>query len=173
MSEEIKQSSPGDTPSSRMSGILGILGGLIISVTAGSALGMFVLGPRLAPASAPYRSQASAAPDTYSSGGTVSNPQSLYVLENIVLNPAESNGTRFLLLSVAVALRDDASAAILKTRDPEIRDRILNLFGNKTTARLAEASARNALRQDVKDTLQAMFPTEHIQAVYFPQFVIQ
>ena len=49
-------------------------------------------------------------------------PPEMHLVENLVLNPAESGGGRFLLFSVALEVGSPAGLASLKERDAELRD---------------------------------------------------
>ena len=64
---------------------------------------------------------------------------SVHLLENLVLNPAGSNGARFLLLSVAIEAGSPAVATEMTTRDAELRDIILTALGGKTVDQIGRA----------------------------------
>jgi flagellar protein FliL len=100
-------------------------------------------------------------------------PKSLHTVENLVLNPARSGGTRFLMATVAIGVRDDATAAELKERDAEVRDVLLSVLGSKSVTELSEVSARDSLRAELRGSLGSIVRAQSIQQVYFPQFVIQ
>lgn len=155
--------------------IVGIAGGVVISIVGGAFLGALVVGPRISPKVSPMLPApvAYTASVAQASHPASSRPAHLYVIENLVLNPSGSNGSRFLLLSVAIAASNESTLSLLKSRDPEIRDRILGLLGSKSVDEVWEASRREELRQEVLATLKPLFPYESIHAVYFPQFVIQ
>jgi flagellar protein FliL len=53
----------------------------------------------------------------------------VHLLENLVLNPAGSGGSRFLLLSVAIEVGKAKAAESFKNRDAELRDIILTSLG--------------------------------------------
>lgn len=157
--------------------LLSLAAGVVVSVAIGACIGLFLLGPKLAPSKAAAQSHQAPVEEDSATEEHQTEPSKaplpVYVLENLVLNPAGSNGTRFLLLSVAIAVKDEAGIALLKARDAEIRDNLLSLFGSKSIDQVWEASARDGLRQDVVTTLAPLFPSGVIKTVYFPQFVIQ
>lgn len=97
----------------------------------------------------------------------------LYTISDLVLNPAGSGGTRFLMLSVAFDVKDSAAVEMLKQRDAEIKDAVLALVGAKTVEQLAEISAREPLKVEIKDLVQKIAKKKFIKRVSFPQFVIQ
>jgi flagellar protein FliL len=97
----------------------------------------------------------------------------LYTISDLVLNPAGSGGTRFLMLSVAFDMKDSAAVETLKQRDAEIKDAVLALVGAKSVEQLAEVSAREPLKVEIKDLVTGIIKKKVIKRVSFPQFVIQ
>ncbi len=155
---------------------LPLIGGIAAGLALGAGLGLIVLGPRLSasPAPAPTPAvQAHGGKSEKEADGKKTESAPMYQMDNLVLNPAGSNGTRFLLLSVALEVKDAGTADLLKSRDAELRDTILRLFGSKTAEQVSEASARDQLRVELLATLEKMFPQGAVRKVYFPQFVIQ
>ena len=98
----------------------------------------------------------------------------LYTISDLVLNPAGSGGTRFLMLSVAFDMVDSTGVESMKQRDAEIKDAVLALVGGKTVDELAEVSAREPLKVEIRDLVAKITKKpKAIKRVSFPQFVIQ
>jgi flagellar FliL protein len=97
----------------------------------------------------------------------------VYTLTDLVLNPAESGGTRFLLLTIAFELTNQATHDAMKARDAELRDQILATIGNKTVDQLSNVAARDSLKGELRDVASKLFKKKAVRRVYFPQFVIQ
>jgi flagellar protein FliL len=98
----------------------------------------------------------------------------LYTISDLVLNPAGSGGTRFLMLSVALDMKDSSAVEALKARDAEIKDAVLALVGGKTVEQLAEVSSREPLKVEIRDLVGKITKKpKSIKRVSFPQFVIQ
>lgn len=98
----------------------------------------------------------------------------LYTISDLVLNPAGSGGTRFLMLSVAFDMKDSSGVEAFKQRDAEIKDAVLALVGSKTVDQLAEVSAREPLKVEIRDLVGRITKKpKAIKRVSFPQFVIQ
>ncbi len=103
-----------------------------------------------------------------------SGPPPLYTISDLVLNPAGSGGTRFLMLSVAFDMKDSAAVDVLKQRDAEIKDAVLALVGAKTVEQLAEVAAREPLKAEINALVSTIVKQKKlIKRVSFPQFVIQ
>lgn len=100
-------------------------------------------------------------------------PAAVYQIDNLVLNPAQSGGTRFLMLTVAFQVKDETVMEQMKLRDAEVRDAILTVIGSKTVEQLVDIAARNPLKAELKDSVAPLFPKEAVTQIYFPQFVVQ
>lgn len=97
----------------------------------------------------------------------------VHLLENLVLNPAGSGGSRFLLLSVAIEVGEAAAAESLKSRDAELRDIILTALGTKSTEELTDISRRESFKEEVVVAIKGRFGKKSVKSLYFPQFVVQ
>lgn len=97
----------------------------------------------------------------------------VYTLDNLVLNPAQSGGTRFLLLTISFELAKAETVDAMKARDAELRDLVLVTVGNKTVEQLSDVAARDSLKAELKTAATKLFKKRAVKRVYFPQFVIQ
>jgi flagellar FliL protein len=176
MAEEtiIVEETPVAPKQSALAGTMLTAGAVAAGVAIGISVGLFVLGPRLAPGGGTHTAAAAPASEPSSGeGGTHSGPSPIYLMENLVINPANSGGSRFLLISVGLAARNEAGVTLLRERDAELRDNVLRIFGAKTIEQVADISARDGLRAELAAQLDKVVPHGTIRRVYFPQFVIQ
>jgi flagellar protein FliL len=147
---------------------------IVAGLAAGGAAGLFVLGPTLA-----HKAQAQAATPAKSEKkpGEISKEADvakvLHAVDNLVLNPANSGGTRFLMVNATFELKDASALERMKLHDPEIRDVLLNVLGTKTVEELADVTKRDPLKKELIAAIQRLFPDAGVTHVYFPQFVIQ
>jgi flagellar protein FliL len=155
----------------------------------GAAAGAFALAPKLMAPSEPRLAQALLPTDTVFGEpaaavaaspfdddlpvGRSSEPRLLFLVENVILNPARTNGTRFLMLSVAFEVRNNQVSEQLRNREPEVRDLLLRVVGNRTVEELSTAEGRDSLRIELRNNVRALVPPGSVGRVYFPQFVIQ
>jgi flagellar FliL protein len=154
--------------------LIGLLAGGIL---AGATLGFFVVGPMFV--GAPDAHAATADSTSHDEGDDEGEHKegegatSLHVMENVVLNPAGSGGTRFLMMGAVFEAKDAAVVGELKARDAEARDVVLRVMGSKSVDELAETSNRERLKAELIDSMNVLFKKGAIRRVYFPQFVIQ
>lgn len=98
---------------------------------------------------------------------------SVHLLDNLVLNPAGSGGSRFLLLSVAIEAASAAKVAAFKERDAELRDVVLTALGNKSVDQLTDIAGRDSIKTELQTAIIARFGKKSVKRLYFPQFVVQ
>lgn len=157
---------------------------VLLGLGGGTALGVLVVGPLVAPRLAqavPAGGQpptegevvptdGEAGPASGESGPVES---ALFQVENFVVNPAGTEGTRFLMLSMAVEVADSAVVARMRTREPEIRDTMVRVVGRRTVRELADVSLREELAGDLRAALDSLFGSGTVERLFLPQFVIQ
>ena len=136
----------------------------VAGVVAGIAAGLFGVGPILA-------KRRTAAPAKHTEEATSS--AIVHPIENLVLNPAGSGGTRFLMVTATFELKDAAGEQLMKDREAEVRDRILGLLGKKTIDELSDIGNRDAIKKEMLEAVSPVFPKGAVLKVFFPQFVIQ
>ncbi|MDB4917732.1 MAG: fliL [Gemmatimonadetes bacterium] len=161
---------------------IALYGVIAIGLAIGAGVGLFVVGPTFAKRASAQAPAASAEHGAREPGkareGKDGKAESgaaktLHVVDNLVLNPAGSGGTRFLMVNATFELQDGTNVELLKTRDAEVRDVLLALLGSKTVEQLTDISTRDVLKKEMIAALAPLFPKGTINRVYFPQFVIQ
>ena len=105
--------------------------------------------------------------------GEAAAEAAVHLLENLVLNPASSGGSRFLLLTVAIEAGNAKAAEDFKGRDAELRDIILTSLGVKTVEELTEIARREQFKTELKTAINEKFGKKAVKSLYFPQFVVQ
>lgn len=146
-------------PKSKLGLILGIVG-----ILAGAGAGLFFTGPMLA-------KKRTAAPAAKHEAPVVAAVT--HAIENLVLNPAGTGGTRFLMVTATFELKDGATEQLMKDHEAEVRDHILALLGKKSVDQLTDVTQREDIKREVLDAVSPMLPKGSILKVFFPQFVIQ
>jgi flagellar protein FliL len=146
---------------------------LVVGLLAGGGAGAMLLGPKFAEPSVVVLTPEEAEQRDRAERQRRDGPAVMHSFENLVLNPAGTGGTRFLMVSAAFELRDSKLADQLKAREVEVRDRILLILGSKTVDELAEISKREQVKEDLRAGVESMFERGSVIEVYLPQFVIQ
>jgi flagellar FliL protein len=160
-----------------MAKLLPLIGGIVGGLVLGGILGFTLLGPKLSHKAAAGPAAADSAATAKKDAGPEAKkgdaPPPIYQVDNLVMNPAGSGGSHFLLMSVALQLKDASSLEVIKGRDAELRDAILRLFSRKTSDQISDISARDQFASELMAVLDRMFGAGTVAKIYFPQFVIQ
>ena len=152
-------------PASKLGGKRGVLIMAFAGIAAGAAAGLFGVGPVLAKRRSAVVEKPKAA--------AMADASVVHAIENLVLNPAGSGGTRFLMVTATFELRDGSVEQQMKDHDAEVRDHILALLGKKTVEELSDITLRDTMKQEILTGVSELFPKGAVRKVFFSQFVIQ
>ena len=156
--------------------------GLLIGLTLGGAvlgglLAAFVVAPRIIARQAPGVADSAAAGGEHGTGEGEGEgkgePAKVVVLENLIVNPAGSQGSRFLMTTVAFAVADDKGQKLLDESKVELRDRVITVLESLTLAQLTAPGARDSLKLRIAMVAGEMLGPKATVKVFLPQFVIQ
>ena len=154
--------------------------GLLVGLTLGGAvlgalLAAFVVAPRIIARQAPAVAEGATTDTAHGDGGDkgAGEPVRLMELENIIVNPAGSQGTRFLMTSVAIGVADEKGQKRLDDRKVELRDRVTTILESMTMAQLTAPGARDTLKGRIATMAAEIIGTRAPVKVFLPQFVIQ
>jgi flagellar protein FliL len=182
-----QQAVPDDTETAKPAGLkakLPMIALVAVGLAVGGGTGAKFIGPMVAGmmgrgSSAPkdttaHEGKAEAdAKEHDSAEAAKSSAPSVLLLENLVLNPAGSGGSRFLLLSVGIETSSANTTTEFQARDSELRDIILTALGSKTVDNLTDISARESIKAELQAAIAVRFGKGAAKRLYFPQFVVQ
>jgi flagellar FliL protein len=158
---------------------------IVVGLGLGTGAGMFFVGPRFfggpTAASAESTEEDDAVAHGEQSDGHGEAPAeggeegggTIHTIANLIVNPAGSNGSRFLLVDLAVGLTSEEAVTELEQRDAAARDELLLLLGSKTVQELADVSNRAGLKDEIQILVSELLTSGSAHEVFFPRFVIQ
>lgn len=97
----------------------------------------------------------------------------VYVIEDLVVNPAGSGGMRYVCVSVGLESTDASVIGELTLRDAQIKDALITIFGSKSVDELVDVQSREVMRKEIQDRIEQVLPPAGLDAVYFVNFVLQ
>lgn len=150
-----------------------IVGGAIV----GGLLAAFVVAPKLIARNAPSAVGAKGAAEPPKKEAEAGDPLlkegKVVSLDNIIVNPAGSQGSRFLMTSVAFEVDGAEAEKALRAREVEVRDKVTSILEAQSLASLTSPGARDSLKRRIADSIAPMIGSNAKLHVYLPQFVIQ
>lgn len=151
--------------------IIGIgAGAFLLQIAIVYLLIALFLVPKITASGAGQASPAEAAaaqPESHTEG------QFVFVVKDLIINPAGTGGTRFLMATVGVETASDEELKSIEKKDVLVRDVLNTILASKTIEMLDDQTRREGLRREIRDSLQRSIHPEKISQVYFSKFIIQ
>ncbi|NOX36590.1 MAG: flagellar basal body-associated FliL family protein [Calditrichaeota bacterium] len=97
----------------------------------------------------------------------------IHQLEDIIVNPAESQGSQFLLINLAFEVKSEDDVELLKQREVIVRDILIQLLSGKTLLELDGPDDKELLRKEIIERVSKVLPKGHLYNVYFSNYIIQ
>lgn len=150
---------------------------LALVVTVGAVAGGWLGGPVLAPtmkqvlAAVPWGGGGSHGDDGHGASGEEEG-EGLPTIDNLILNPANSGGSRFLIATLVLDA-DAAAGAEIARRDAEVRDHLLTVLSAHTVEELSDIAFRDRIRDELRVALNSLLGRDGVRRIFLPQFVIQ
>jgi len=94
-------------------------------------------------------------------------------LKGIVVNPADSNGERYLLVNIGLESTEAAVLEEISGKEVAVRDTVLKILGLYTVEKLADINQRAYLKSEIRNAVNDLLVNGEVNRVYFTQYVIQ
>lgn len=115
-----------------------------------------------------------AASTSETEASTAPEPEwALFALDNLVVNPAGTQGRRFLIVSASIEADPDRALPALERSDARLRDGILRALGAWGVEELTDASRRPEIEAIVRGVAQDVAGDARVGRIYFSQFLLQ
>ena len=97
----------------------------------------------------------------------------LYEFGDVIANPAQTEGTRFLKVTIYLELCKGEYQKIVDKYKPKLQDVTLQVLSSKTVEELEDVSKRGGLRKEIIDAMNSVLGRKVVLKVFFTEFVIQ
>lgn len=97
----------------------------------------------------------------------------MVMIDDIIVNPAGTGGTRFLSCSIGFEISSEGTAADFESRRPMIRDALITILGSKSLEQLSDAKEKEITRFQIKKRVEQLLHSKDLHGVYFTDFVLQ
>lgn len=145
---------------------------LVAAVGVSALLAIFAVGGYIAPAIEQRRiSQKAEA----SSGKVDTELENLffYKVDPLIVNPADSNGERYLKATITLEMHGPEILEELEKRTPQIKNQINNVLSSKTIGQIQTNEDRERLLREIQNRVNGLLLSGRISNVYFEEFVYQ
>lgn len=142
--------------------MIGLVGAVAVLFVGVAGLGYYVFMRPAAAATAPAETHAEAADAELS----------FLKLKNFVTDLADKDRARYVDVTIAVGVKDEAAMESVKTKEPQIRDIILTQLRTRVAADLLGSVGKDRLAESLKEPLTKLLK-ENFKAVYITDLVVQ
>ena len=95
------------------------------------------------------------------------------MVKDLIVNPAGTNGTRFLLTTVGFEVTTPETQKELEAKEVQVRDILNTVLTGKGLDELVDVSQRETLRAEIAEKINALLKNGTLSSVYFSKFIIQ
>jgi flagellar protein FliL len=99
--------------------------------------------------------------------------ENIYVVKDLIVNPAGTNGTRFLLTTIGFGVTTAEAKSELEQKDTQVRDALNTILTSKDLAELSSVAERESIRTEISRKVADLVKTGSLKNVYFSKFIIQ
>lgn len=190
--EKAEAPKPADAGAKKPGPPLPLIGAAVGALVLGSVLGIFVLSPRFMASRKPADAAATSAEGEGEKKGEAKGEKAkgghgekkgghgekaeggaVHRIDNLIVNPAGSQGRRFLMMSVAIEVPDSKIEAQLREHDAQLRDAILGALEGQSINVITGLGGRDSVRAAIQRVVEPMVADAEYVHVYLPQFVLQ
>jgi flagellar FliL protein len=97
----------------------------------------------------------------------------VYAIDDIVVNPAGTGGSRFLSASFAFELEAPYLEAEFTAKEAMVRDALITILTSKTVPQLTDPKQKEIVRYQIKKRVSDLLETDDLANVFFTDFVLQ
>ena len=115
------------------------------------------------------------------------HPKQISLLEDIIVNPAGTRGSRYLSVSIGVemnAVSDDGDGgghgesgssgnSIFNSKKLQLRDALIKILSSKTIIQLTTTEEKELIRSEILEKFGEILAPEPVFQIYFVDFVLQ
>lgn len=97
----------------------------------------------------------------------------LFTLDDVICNPAESNGKILVLTSIGFDMNSAESKKVMEEKTVILKDVVISSIARKTVSELNNVAKRDSLKMQIVQNIESKIPNIKINDLYFSKFIIQ
>lgn len=94
-------------------------------------------------------------------------------MDGLVVNPADSDGTSYLAVSIAFESKSGGLSTEMEKKKVVVKDTILTLLSRQKTKELSDPSRRDTLKDELIGATNQVLNGGTVDRLYFTEFVLQ
>jgi len=125
-----------------------------------------------APKAGPEQTDSSAATKVDKKADDEQSTQ-IVVIKDVIVNPAGTNGTRFLVTTIGLEVPTVEAKTELEQKEVQTRDVLITILSGKTLGDLATQEDKDSLRSEIERRVNTLLKSGKLKNVYISKFIIQ
>ncbi|TVQ12148.1 MAG: hypothetical protein EA364_09180 [Balneolaceae bacterium] len=105
--------------------------------------------------------------------GSPENQKGYFELKNIVINPANSGGERYVVMSIGVEISEPSLVNELEKKGFMVKDRVIQILSSKTMEFFQSMEGKNQLKKELAIMFNDVLGRPVVRDLYFTQYVMQ
>ncbi len=97
----------------------------------------------------------------------------IFMVEELLVNPTGTSGTRFLSASIGLEVADHETVLQLEEQKMPVRDLLITILSSRTVEQLTNAADREMMREEIANRINKLLGPQKVSAVYFVDYVLQ
>ncbi len=98
--------------------------------------------------------------------------QHIYSIDDIIVNPAGTNGQRLLLVSLGFDVATEQEFSSLQSKELLLKDMVISTLSEKSMSDLGRLGTKDSLKVEITKKLASTMPDIKVNQVYFSKYVI-
>lgn len=100
-------------------------------------------------------------------------PSTFYKFKDVVINPAKSNGLRYLVFSLTVELKGQKALNALKKHKAEATESVNRVMEGYTAEELATLKNRQMIKKKLSIVLNDIINKKSVRNLFFTKYILQ
>lgn len=94
-------------------------------------------------------------------------------LEELIVNPAESNGQRFLVVEVSLELASESHIELIEKNSQKIKHNMIEALSARNVRQLNNFEEREILREELAEIINEAIGLRSVRNLYYTRYVMQ
>ncbi len=96
-----------------------------------------------------------------------------YELEQIIVNPADTNGQRYLLVELSLELVDKEDEQLIEANISKIRNNLIEYLSSRSVSQLEGIEKKENLRLELVSIINSTIERRSVRNLYYSKYVMQ
>lgn len=113
-------------------------------------------------------------PDIYASMHAKSAEDfGMFQFDELVVNPASTNGKRYLLVEISLQLDDKEHISLVEQNTMELKQEMIETLSTRTVRELTDVQGRERLRRELSGIINSAIGIRSVRNLYFTKYLMQ